>query len=240
MLLAVAGVLAACGSSARSSPPSTTRSQSADGARPLTKAQALAFADAVNLTAADVPGFKASSRSQRGHTSAIEKRLEREMLSCVGGSSGRASLAEAGSKSFERETPLSDESVSSEVAVAHSSAAAASGLGTIHSEHTKACLAHYFNLLFRGKGSGGATFGAVSVSQGTPPAPGASGSFGWRISTKVTGHGLSIPFYVDLLGFVYGPAEVSLLSSGAPRPFPAAAEQELYLLLLRRARAQAA
>jgi hypothetical protein len=43
--------------------------------------------------------------------------------------------------------------------------------------------------------------------------------------------------YLDILGFVYGPARVTLFSSGILRPFPAAVQQGLFSLLLARARA---
>jgi len=52
----------------------------------------------------------------------------------------------------------------------------------------------------------------------------------------VTVHAARIPIHLDLRGFVYGPAEITLLSSGAPLPFPAAAEQSLFSLHLARAR----
>jgi hypothetical protein len=45
-----------------------------------------------------------------------------------------------------------------------------------------------------------------------------------------------VPFYLDLLGFVVGPARVTLISSGALRPFPAEIQQKLYTVLLARAR----
>lgn len=234
-LIAAATALTACGAGGHGD----TKARASTGAAgQLTRARALAFAHAVNLTAADVPGFKISSKPGHGAETKAERRLEAQMLSCVGIPAAHGGLAEAGSENFERQAPLSEQSVSSEVAVARTAASAKQGLGTIQSAHTRACLSRYFNRLFRGKRSHGATFGAVSIAQGDPPAPGTSGSFGWRITTTVVGRGLSIPFYVDLLGFVDGPAEVSLLSSGAPQPFPAAAEQSLYLLLLRRAKAQ--
>lgn len=234
-LSVAATALTACGAGDHAN---ATARASTGAARPLTRARALAFAHAVNLTAADVPGFKISAKPQHGAESKAEKRLEGQMLGCVGIHATRGGLAEASSEDFEREAPLAEQSVSSEVTVARTTASASQGLGTIHSAHTRACLSRYFNRLFRGRRSHGATFGAVSIAQGNPPAPGTSGSFGWRITATIVGRGLSIPFYVDLLGFVYGRAEVSLLSSGAPQPFPAAAEQSLYLLLLRRAKAQ--
>jgi hypothetical protein len=238
VLAAAAAMVAACGGGARSGGGSARVERSGGGSGGVTRAQALAFARAVNLTADDLPGFRATRQPRHKSESGAEGRLERQMLACVGAPATRASLAEASSANFERQAPLSELSASSEVTVARTPASAKLGLGAIDSEHTRSCLSRYFNLLFRGRRSHGATFAAVSVSQGRPPAPGTSGSFGWRITTQIIGHGVSIPFYVDLLGFVYGPAEVSLLSSGAPQPFPAAAEQALYLLLLKRATAQ--
>ena len=48
-----------------------------------------------------------------------------------------------------------------------------------------------------------------------------------------------LSLYVDILGFVLGPARVTLVSSGALRPFPAVIQQRLYTLLLARASARA-
>ena len=76
------------------------------------------------------------------------------------------------------------------------------------------------------------------MQEGTPPAPGTSGSVGLRISTSITVRGVRIPYYLDILGFVYGPADVALFSSGLPVPLPAADEQQLFLSLLARARAR--
>jgi len=42
--------------------------------------------------------------------------------------------------------------------------------------------------------------------------------------------------FLDILGFGYGRAEVSLLSSGVLHPFPAAIQQRLFMLLLTRAK----
>ena len=79
--------------------------------------------------------------------------------------------------------------------------------------------------------------GPVSISSGTPPAPGAQGSFGWRITATFGAGPIRLPLYVDILGFVLGPARVTLVSSGALRPFPAVLQQRLYTLLLARASA---
>jgi hypothetical protein len=247
-LLATGALLGACG---RSNPVTvatvtvqaaktgsrtgTTTAPPKGAAGSPTKAQALAFAHAVNLTSADVPGFKASP--EQHHQTAVEKQRERELVSCAGGAviAGEG-LASASSPDFKLERGVLDLSVNSEVSVAQTPALATKALAAIRSTHFRECLTHYLDSIFKGESHGGTTVGPISIVQGTPPAPGATGSFGWRITATITARGVKLPFYQDMLGFVYGPAEVSLVSSGAVRPFPAAIEQQLFLLLLKRAK----
>jgi len=257
-LLAAGGLLVACGSGSYPStttvaPTAVTRRVDAAAAaktsaanRSLTKAQAIAFAHAVNLTAADVPGFKVSSEKNE-HETAAEKRLEHEMLRCVralgshyGIVEGSHGLVEMGSKEFGREANTGEESVQSEVTVVRTPALAAKELAAMRSPHVRVCLSHYLDLLFKSHKYHGATVSPVSISQGTPPAPGATGSFAWRITTTITLHSVTIPIYIDIFGFVEGPAEVSLFTAGVPRPFPAATEERLFSLLLTRAKTHGA
>lgn len=200
----------------------------------LTRARALAFAAAVNLRSADVPGLHAANKADSQSSSG--KAIEHELEHCIG-VSGANQLAEAGSKDFEHSGGISQFDVSSNVSVSKSAALAAGELEKLRSAHTKDCLKRYLSLLFKGSTYRGAVIGPVSVAEGSPPAPGTSGSIGLRISTSITVRTIRIPFYLDILGFVYGPAEVSLLSSGLPVPFPAATQQHLFLSLLARAKA---
>jgi hypothetical protein len=212
-------------------PPATPRASLQPG---LTRARALAFAAAVNLRSADVPGLHAADR--REHQSSSGKAIEHELDHCIG-IAGANQLAEAGSKDFEHSGGISQFDVSSNVSVSNSAALAADELKKLRSSHTKECLKRYLSLLFKGSSYRGAVIGPVSVAEGSPPAAGTSGSIGLRISTSITIRTIRIPFYLDILGFVYGPAEVSLLSSGLPVPFPAALQQRLFLSLLARAKA---
>jgi hypothetical protein len=75
----------------------------------------------------------------------------------------------------------------------------------------------------------------VPIVSGTARAHGATGSFGWGITTTVSVHTIKLAIYIGIFGFTYGPAEVSLLTSAASAPFPAAAQRRLFSLLLRRA-----
>jgi hypothetical protein len=220
-------------SGSASSPPGT-----AGGS--LTKARALAFAHAVNLTVTDVPGFTATPKQHS--TSASERRLEQELRGCTGGSGARAlgtrnGVAEAGSPNFELKRGILDLTVSSEVSVAQSAAQAAGALSAIRSARVRACVSRYLTQLLRSEHTGGATVTGVSIASGTPPAPGTTGGFGWRVTAKLVYRGIRFNFYLDILGFVDGPAQVTLTSSGALRPFPAAAEEELFSQLLARAKA---
>jgi hypothetical protein len=236
VLASAAGALSACGSA--SAPPHTTRStasaRTTAKSAPLSKAWALAAAHAVNLTAADVPGFSVATAKQ-GET-AQEKRYERELLSCVGPLGSSSKLASASSKEFELNHGILELGVSSEVGVAPTPATAASELAAIRSTHVRACFAHYFDLVLRRHRYAGGTIGPVSVASGTPPAAGTTGGFGWRVTATLVIRGIRIPFYLDILGFVYGPATVTMFSTGAVQPFPAAAQQRLFALLLSRAK----
>jgi len=236
MLALVAGLLSSCAASNKAAVRRTATSST-----PLSKAAALAFAHAVNLDRADLPGFSPSSEHEA--TTARERRLEREMLSCVGprgsnGSAGAANgLASASSKEYRFKHAILDFSVSSEVAVSATPAVATAELAAIRSSRVRQCFSHYLNQLFKGRRYSEASIGPVSIVSGTPPAPGTAGGFGWRIRTTLVSHQIELPLYMDVLGFVDGPSRVTLFSSGALRPFPAAAEQRLFNLLLARAKA---
>jgi hypothetical protein len=222
-------------SSGVASPSPTTQTQQSPPVQPgLTRARALAFAAAVNLREADVPGLHPADKAEQQSSSG--KAIERELEQCIGASSANQ-LAEAGSKDFEHSGGVSQFDVSSNVSVSKSAALATSELAKLRSGHTKDCLKRYLSLLFKGSTYRGAVIGPVSIAEGSPPAAGASGSIGLRISTSISIRTVRIPFYLDILGFVYGPAEVSLLSSGLPVPFPAATQQHLFLSLLARAKA---
>jgi hypothetical protein len=209
--------------------------------------RALAFAQAVNLTAEDVPGFTAKAKHESD--SAREKKLGRELAQCTGASglpSSEQSLpgegksvADESSKDFELKHGVIDFSVSSGVSVRSSAGAARNGLQAIRSAHVRKCFSHYLQLLFAGQHVKGATPGPVSIQAGIPPAPGTAGGFGWRITASFSIRGIKVPIYLDFLGFVDGPAEVTLLSSGLLRPFPAEVQQHLFATLLARAKAHA-
>jgi len=209
-----------------------------------TRAQALAFAGAVDLTAADVPGFTPSSHQHS--SSPGERRAEQQLRSClgtsgadaVGGASRASTLAQASSPDFQLRRGIIELSVGSEVTVSHSSSEATAALAAIRSPRVRRCLSAYVHTLLSSQHYGyGARVSEVTLDSGTPPAPGTSGGFGWQVRATLALRGLDLPFYIDILGFVYGPAQVTLTSTGDVRAFPAAAQEQLFHTLLARARA---
>jgi hypothetical protein len=242
LVLAVA-LLASCGkgsdTTSTSAKAAAQRSGSAGdragSAIPPTHARALAFAHAVNLTPADVPGFTATAKHDSN--SAGERHLEREMLRCAGIAGTAKGVAEESSENFQLKHAILDLSVSSEVSVQPSAAQASRSLDAIRSAHVRGCFSHFLAQIFKGQRVKGATAGPVTIQSGTPPAAGTSGSFGWRVTANFDVRGIKVPIYLDFLGFVQGPTEVTLLSSGLIRPFPASIQQRLFSLLLSRAKA---
>jgi hypothetical protein len=238
LALALAGEpLAACGSGASSthSSASAAAKPGAAASRQLTRRQALAFANAVNLTASDVPPFTSSSRNE--NSSPSERQAERQLRRCAGPVASARGLAEVSSKSFELKRDVLQLGVSSEVDVARSSAQAAQNLAALRSAHVRSCFSRYLEQLFKGPQFAGGAVSPVSIESGTPPAPGTTGSYGWRAIAAFTVQGIRVQVYLDMLGFVDGPAQVTLFSYGVLRPFPAAVQERLFSLLLVRAKA---
>lgn len=248
-LVLAAALLGACGKGGatttivRTTGPSTTGTTTGTttgggkASAPTSRQRAQAFARAVNLTAADVPGFTPTTKHEGSTPS--ERRFERQMLNCAGLAGKTKAVFEEGSKSFELKRGVIDLSVSSEVSVESSPAEALRALAAIRSAHVRGCFSHYLEKIFQGEKIKGATVGPVTIQAGTPPAPGTAGGFGWRVTASFDVRGIKVPFYLDILGFVDGPSEVTLTSSGILRPFPAEAQQHLFTLLLTRAKAHA-
>jgi hypothetical protein len=227
-LLAVAAPLGACG---KSNPSGSSQRRAT--ASEVVRAQA--YAQMVNLTAADVPGFTPSSSSKAPETPA-EKRLKEKLQHCVHPATG-APVAEVGSPEFTRELGLVHQSVQSEVTVASSAAAASRELAVIRSRRARRCVTRYFQALVKSQSQAGEQVGPVSLLQRTPPAPGTSGSFAWRISVALTVRRVQVPVYFDIFGFVLDANEVTLFASGIPIPLAPSLEAHLFSVLLERAKA---
>ena len=195
----------------------------------LTRAQAEAFARAVTLHRADLPGATVAKRSK---SSAAQ---EREAARCGGHQT--VALGGASSPDFHRGAGLNRESISSSVQVLHDPGAVTSDLAYASSHAGLACYAKVLGKSLRGEQDThvrlrGVRVGRVGVTLG--PSERASGI---RITAGVSilGTGVEVRLFVDALSLPYGPAELDVYSTSFVQPAPEKTERELLELLRLRA-----
>jgi hypothetical protein len=203
---------------------------------PPTKAGALAFAQAVNLTAADVPEGRVSQK-ERGSASGDRRESEH----CVGALLNQRRLAEVGSAQFLRGHELETEWISSDVTVATSVGAADRLLATLQRPEVRHCLAHVMTRSLGRTSIHNAYWGPVAVYALPVKAPGSNGRIGLRIAmtVKIPANEVTLPVYVDVLGFAWGSAEIALTATSLTQPVPASVENQLLATLVARARSHA-
>jgi hypothetical protein len=199
----------------------------------VTAAQAVALVHALNLQPADVAGFKATPAS--AHESAQELALTRQLEACAGAAGQQYKLAEAKSDEFKRQVNGLPQEVSSSVSVEKAAAYAAQDLKAIRSPRGQQCIVKFVNAALKGKKLAGAHVGAASITEGTPPAAGTDGAFGIRFDLPIGVQGFTVHAYFDFLGFIHGPEEVTLQSIGVNEAFPAATQEHLFSVLVKRA-----
>jgi hypothetical protein len=192
----------------------------------------------VNLRLGDLPGFTVSREPPAKHHG-NEAQLEERLGHCAGAlGANHGAGGEHGSPQFVQAGDQLGVRISSSVSFLTSNAAATSELAVLRSQRTRKCLVNYLQQLLHSQRLAGASAIHISIAQGSPPAPGSAGGFGWRVTAVFRVHRLTVPYYLDVLGFVYKRAEVMLLSSAALVPVPAGVEERLFTLLLGRATAR--
>jgi hypothetical protein len=212
---------------------SVSRNPSPAVAGPAAKAQAIAFAHAVNLTAADLSGFTGSPAKEDSLQSEAESAA---LLRCAGVAEWHP-VAEVASPRFES-GPEHEEQVMSTVTVMPTAALAEKDDAAIRSGRGEACIEKEIRQgLTRGHGS--AYVSVSKVEEGSLEGPDVPGSFEFETSTDITvGEGGSAGAYMDLLGFTEGPVEVLLTVGDTSQPINPEAGQHLISLLFKRAQEQ--
>jgi hypothetical protein len=200
-------------------------------------AQALAFAHAVNLSAGDIP--EASVESKRAATADASERREGRACEKLVGWGHPHTIAEASSPKLKRGQELEIERITSSVAVLSDEQAVARQFALLASPALRKCAARVLTRNLDDKPISNARWGRVTVSKLPVHAQGTSATVGIRIvaNLELSFSEVSVPIYVDVLGFAIGRAEVALTAMSATQPVPATTEQELLALLLARARA---
>jgi hypothetical protein len=134
---------------------------------------------------------------------------------------------------------LEHEDITSGVTVVSNGRAAAGDLAAARSAAGLACLRRILRKRFAGERISRILFARVDVSSLPVRVPGEVGSMGFRIVLTLLPEGseFSVPAYVDILGFISGPAEIGLVTTSIVQPEPTATEEQLLSLLLQRVHA---
>lgn len=196
----------------------------------LTAARAAAFAHAVQLTAADVPGAHAAPHSK---TPAAR---EREASHCGGRT--QPVIGGARSQELQRGHGLDRESLSSSVEVLRSAKSVERDLSYVQTSGGLHCYERVLGRSLQEEAQPDIKLLGVRVAPLEVSVAGAGRAKGIRILARVgvPGAGTVVPLYVDALSMPYGPAEIDLYGTSFVQPVAERTEQELLSLLHQRAR----
>jgi hypothetical protein len=224
--------------SAPGTKPPSARAPKVPGSPPvavplaLTAARAAAFARAVELTSADVPGAHEAPASK------VPSAREREAARC--GGQATPTLGGARSAELQRGRGLERETISSSVSVLHDAHGVERDLAYAA---TTAGLKCYYGVLTRSlqsEADPNIKLLGVKVEPLQVSVAGAGRAEGIRVLARVgvPGANAVVGLFVDAVTLPYGPAEIDLFGTSFVQPVPARTEQELLALLHRRALAQ--
>jgi hypothetical protein len=186
------------------------------------------FANAVNLRLADVIGANVQPRS-------TDPEQEHEAGKCGAGAS--VPLGGARAPKLDRGAGLEHETISSSVVVLSSERAARADFSYASSKAGIKCYGNVLSKSLQGQAGTSVQVGHVRLSRMQLQGPRASPSSGIRITARVSSSsgGLSVPLFIDAVGFIYGPAEIELYATSFVQPEPQRTELQLLTLLERRA-----
>jgi hypothetical protein len=253
-LAAAGGCVSGCGSGASGNASSYKTSGSGPSGT-VTQRQARAYAQAVNLKASDVPELTAV-RSER---EATPKRLGEEAARCAGAESPSRRVADVNSAKFSGASASPRETVGSEVVVWPTASAAERNAAAETGARGRACVQHLLERLALRRITARVRVAHVSVAWRPSPLRGAKDAHAARVTLTVAAEAsgarggtssvalespvsgarrVRVPVYLDVEGFLSGPAQVGLTALGVGRPASAATEHRLLSLLYSRARAR--
>jgi hypothetical protein len=236
-------VAAGCGGAGKSSSTSATQgsgsTHTAVAAGPITRARAVAYAQAVNLMAADVPGAKITKPE---HQSAAPSPASVQYTRCAGGVSPARKVADIDSATFRTGTGLAGSRVKSSVTVLPSAALATRNFAAARSPQGRRCLATLLPQALENNPKTRGHFAGTSTSALPSPLPTGTQSFGVRVATTFTsksaaGRAIQLPIYIDEFVLLAGAAEVNLSAFSLTGPVPTAGLGHLLSLLNGRAQA---
>jgi hypothetical protein len=225
LVLAASSVLSG-GCSASSSNGSTR----ANGSDPIEKTQAVVFARAVNLRAADLPGW--TSARPEAETTKRGPPFVSELARCGGAIYPALKVGGIGSL-FRRGPRLQMELVQSGVLVTPSADVAGRDIAANRGSRVQACVARVITSI-QPRGPSGRP--VTTISSLPDPLPGVE-SYGLKVIITAVSGGVTFHGRQDVLGFASGPAVIALVETYPFKGAPLANEHQLLSLLYSRAKA---
>ena len=226
-VLALAATSVLSGGCSASSSNGSTRTNGSD---PIENARALAYAHAVNLRAADLPGWTSAGPEVQAKRVPFGTALAR----CGGAIYPALGVGGVGSL-FRRPPRLQMELMQSGVLVTPSADVASRDVAANRSARVQACVARVITSV---QPRGPSRRRPVATISPLPnPLPGVA-SYGLKlIATAVNARGVTVLGYQDVLGFASGPAVIALSEAYTSKGARLANEHELLSLLYSRAKA---
>jgi hypothetical protein len=204
-------------------------------AKPVTPANAKAVATAMNLRSSDLPTLKV----QANPVTAQDRQNNAQMSACIGETPPSKAFADVQSSNFVGPSP-DTLTISSEAQIQPSVAAVTSDLAAIHRPTALTCLQKALVKALATTAPKGSTY-TVSTARLPATLPGTTGVAAVRVTAifhvKSGSKTVTVPAYIDDIGFAYGQAEVSLNVISTLQAPSASLETKLAELLVTRAHA---
>jgi hypothetical protein len=202
-------------------------------AKQVSGAAATTAATAINLRHSDLPTLK----TQANPITSQQRQENTTLTACIGESAPSKVLADVQSQDFVGPAPDSV-TISSETQIQPSVAAVSNDLVAIHRPKALTCLRSSLGRALATSAPKNSTY-SIAIGRLSATLPGTSGVAAVRVTAtfhiKEGSKTVTVPAYIDDIGFAYGQAEISLNVISTLSPPSATLETKLALLLIKRA-----
>lgn len=200
----------------------------------ISRSGAAAVAHAINLRHSDL----ATLKQQSNPLTPADRKSSAALDACIGETPPSEAYADIQSPDFVGPAPI-QLTISSEAQILPSAALVASDLAAIRRPKALSCLANALGKALTTTAPKGSTY-KVSVARLPATLPGTDGVAAVRVTAvfkiKQGSKTVTVPAYIDDVGFAYGQAEISLNVISTTVPPSSAVETRLAILLVGRAR----
>ena len=201
----------------------------------ISRSGAAAVASAINLRHSDAPALK----QQSNPLTPADRQSSAAVAACIGETPPGKDYTDMQSPNFVGPSPT-QLTISSETQILPSAALVASDLAAIRRPKALSCLKNALGKALATTAPKGSTY-TVSVARLPATLPGTDGVAAVRVIAvfriKSGSKTVTVPAYIDDVGFAYGQAEISLNVISTTAPPSSKLETSLAVLLVDRARA---